>query len=415
MGFIKAAVGSAVAGFQQAQFKEFIKIPEGTPNEVLAILGDITYSENNKPNGLISDGSKIIVPQGYIALMLNDGKIFDVADEPGTYIWSTGENGTFFTGEGFINGVQSGLKSTWSMFKDRFAHGDVLPKVQKVIYIKTQPIIGLKFGSQGDAEFMSATYRNLSIRFYGQFDLQVDDYLKFFIDVVSNKLVKGMYSLKDIEGTLRANITAPITVGLTKYARDNSAEVPEMNCELETVSSAVARTISQRWNDKYGLKVPTLVLQDISYTPESKAKVEKWDEKLIYANGMNMLNVENQLARNEAMKNAAANEGAGGSGMNMFVGMGMGQAIGGMMGQGLAQAPMYNQQSQQQMQVAPQSQPVVQQSVQSQQEATKEADKPNIPDNLEPVLDENGEIIGYKVKKKRLPIFDDDGNIIGYV
>ena len=81
MGFIKAALSAGISSFQDSKFKEAITLPEAVPATALAIRGQLLTKDpdgrsrqsNQKNTGLLTDGSVVIVPQGYVALLVNNG------------------------------------------------------------------------------------------------------------------------------------------------------------------------------------------------------------------------------------------------------------------------------------------------------------------------------------------------------
>ena len=47
-----------------------------------------TFGHNQGNSEIISAGSKIIVPEGTYALMIDNGKVVDSVTTPGTYTWN---------------------------------------------------------------------------------------------------------------------------------------------------------------------------------------------------------------------------------------------------------------------------------------------------------------------------------------
>ena len=53
---------------------------------------------NQGSNDIISAGSKIIVPEGTYALMIDNGQIVDSVTTPGTYTWENSSSGSILSG-----------------------------------------------------------------------------------------------------------------------------------------------------------------------------------------------------------------------------------------------------------------------------------------------------------------------------
>ena len=90
MGLIKAVVG-AIGSTMQDQWKEAIRC-ENMPNDVLMV-------KKTTPNGVISNGSTIIVAPGQCAIIYDNGRVIDATAEEGTYTFDSSSTPSFFAGQ----------------------------------------------------------------------------------------------------------------------------------------------------------------------------------------------------------------------------------------------------------------------------------------------------------------------------
>ena len=90
MGLIKAA-GAAIKGELKDQFLKPIMC-EDMGNEIL--MRKVTTE-----NGVIPNGSRIIVAPGQVAALYDNGRILDATAEAGTYEFKTEASPSFFGGE----------------------------------------------------------------------------------------------------------------------------------------------------------------------------------------------------------------------------------------------------------------------------------------------------------------------------
>lgn len=327
MGFIKAAMTSASTAWKDGKFLEVVSVPEVVANDVMAVKGvqqvsdpdGVVRQSNNQTTGLLSDGSKVIVPQGYVALAISNGKfLVDMAIEPGLYEWKTGNRSTMFFNE---NGIFKGIGNVFSQMMDRFKFGGQVSDAQEIVFIKTQPILGVKFGTKNPVEIMSPTYRNLSIRFFGECDILVHDPIMFYINIASRRFnTKNEIRFAEFGDTIREHLPPAIAVALTRYAFEHKTEIHGMNMIMDEVSKNTAKLITNQWSSNYGLGIGILTIHDISYDEKSQEKIEKYDEKFIERD--NFMEYERMKAQNEAMIAMAKNE-AKGAGMNAMMGMAM--------------------------------------------------------------------------------------------
>ena len=109
MGFIKAFTG-ALGGTFADQWKDFI-VPEAAP-ATAAIFGavkkgtDAGRGSNTKGSeNIITNGSKIVVPEGCALITMQDGAITGCITEVGGFIYNSDDQNSqsFLAGDGFIS------------------------------------------------------------------------------------------------------------------------------------------------------------------------------------------------------------------------------------------------------------------------------------------------------------------------
>lgn len=332
MGFIKAALSAGLSSFNDSKFKEAVVLPERLDADVLAVKGQLLVKDpdgrsrqSNQNTGLLTDGSVVIVPQGYTALLVNNGSFLGDLLEPGSHEWQAGDQAWLLD--------KGGIKETWGNFKNRFSFGGQVVTQQEIIYIRTQPITGNKFGTQSPVEYFSWRYQQLlSIRFYGLFDVKIADPVLFYVSAVSRQIsAAAPFRFQDLaQGTLRQTISPKIAVAISKYTNDNQVDIYSLNANQEVFNEVAKREVNQVWTGLYGIEVTNILLEDLSYDQDSMEVVRKLDSELA-AMKYNTIEIEERRARNEALIAAAQNEG--GNGMNLLMGMNVGQALGGELNQ----------------------------------------------------------------------------------
>ena len=88
MGLIQAAVGS-IGGTLADQWKDFYTVPDGLP-ATAALFAAVPRGTNagrgsntRGSTNIISNGSKIVVPEGYGLLLFQDGRLTGFVAEAG--------------------------------------------------------------------------------------------------------------------------------------------------------------------------------------------------------------------------------------------------------------------------------------------------------------------------------------------
>jgi len=295
-GVVDVAKSAGINSFNDSKFKEAVVLPEHVSSEALAVKGilltkdpDGVSRQGNQHTGLLTDGSVVIVPQGYVAILVNNGTFLGDVLEAGSHEWRSGDNAWLLE--------KGGIRGTWENFKHRFSFAGQVVTQQEIIFVRVQPIAGNKFGTQNAVEYFSERYQQLlNIRFYGLFDIKISDPVLFY--VITNEYRVDIYSL---------------------------------NANQDTFNEIAKQEVNKVWTSLYGIEATNILLEDLSYDQESLEIVRKLDSELV-AMKYNTIEIEERRARNEALIAAANNEGNG-NGMNMIMGMNLGQTLGGQINQ----------------------------------------------------------------------------------
>ena len=333
MGFIRAALSAGLNSFNDSKFKEAVVLPDHVSSDVMAIKGQLltkdpdgSSRQSNQNTGLLTDGSVVIVPQGYVAVLVNNGTFLGDVLEAGSHEWRAGDNAWLLE--------KGGIKGTWENFKNRFSFGGQVVTQQEIIFIRMQPITGNKFGTQNAVEYFSERYQQLlNIRFYGLFDIKISDPVLFYVSSISQQIDEHKpFTLQDIaQGTLRQNISPKIAIAIAKFTNEYRVDIYSLNANQDTFNEIAKQEVNKVWTALYGIEATNILLEDLSYDQESLELVRKLDSELV-AMKYNTIEIEERRARNEALIAAANNEGNG-NGMNMFMGMNLGQTLGGQLTQ----------------------------------------------------------------------------------
>ena len=156
MGLISAAVGSVSSGLGD-QFKEFVTCPTSDAS-VLVVRGQVNHGDGNKnpTAGVISNGSKIVVPSGYAMMIIDNGAIKEFTAEPGEFIWDSSSEPSIFEG-GFFKGIGESIKTIGS----RITYGGQAARDQRVYYVNLLNITGNKFGSPNTEPIFDPMYGSI--------------------------------------------------------------------------------------------------------------------------------------------------------------------------------------------------------------------------------------------------------------
>lgn len=329
MGLIQAFKGS-VSGELANQWKELF-VSDSMSSETLVKRAEhkVSGRSTNKKGDadVITKGSAIIVNEGQCALLVDSGKIIDVAAEAGAYEWDESGSASIFAGD-FAN-----------VFKElgrRFTFGGEKPVQQRVYFVNTKDIVGLKFGTPSPIPFRILDNNigldmDTTLKCNGNYSMRVSDPTQLYVSLAGN--VKDEYTIEDIQDQLRATFIAALQPALGKLTNlgVRPSAIPSYTKEM---SEAMGEELNSDWTNKYGLAITSVQILTTVIPDEDAATLKELQKTGAYRN-QSMAGAALIGAQAEAMKNAASNPNGA---MMGFMGMNMAMQAGGANAQDLLNA-----------------------------------------------------------------------------
>ncbi len=314
MGLIKAFT-SSVSSSLGDQFKEYISCPE-MDSDVLVQRGIVNHGDGNKnpSEGVITNGSAIMVPESTAMMVIENGKILDFCAEAGTYTFNSESEPSIFTG-----GLGKGIIDTIKKIGSRTTFGGQAAQDQRVYYVNLLAIVGNKFGSPQPKKITDDKYGMLEVTFFGEYAIKVENPAILVSNVIGSN-AKDTVLFSDVLGDqFKSKFVEKVTQAITVVMRKHKIPFGDIGMYGTDISNEMNNLLDADLYGKYGIKVSDVAIADINLTEESMKRVSKIDDATIFSNP----NMQSGLMANataEAMQNAASNENGammGFWGMNM--------------------------------------------------------------------------------------------------
>ena len=330
MGFIKAFTG-ALGGTFADEWKD-IYVPRGNVPATAAIFGaekkgtDAGRGENTKGSeNIITNGSKIVVPEGTALITLQDGAITGCITEPGGFIFQSNDQNSqsFLAGNGIIS---STLKTSW----ERFKFGGIPAAEQIAIYVNLKEIPGNMFGTQSEIYWDDA-YMNSQVGAItrGTYSLKIVDPILFVKNFVPadylrpNAPVFDFADMDNVAGTQLFNeVVGSLSAAFSNYTNDpdKGNRITKIQGDQIGFANSLSQAVEEgyRWKSDRGLEIVKVAITAIEYDEDTKrllSDVKKADA-LSGARGNSFM--QQSVARGFQ----AAGENNGAAGM-AFMGMGI--------------------------------------------------------------------------------------------
>lgn len=348
MGFIKAFSG-ALEGTFADEWKDFYMPRQGVP--ATAALFQAVPQGTNAGRGenykgsenIITNGSKIIVPEGTALITVQDGQITGMIAEAGGFEYRSDDpnSRSIFSGDGIL---ASTIGTSW----ERFKFGGQPGSQQLAFYVNLKEIPNNKFGTQSEIYWDDA-YLNTQVGAVtrGTYTLKIVDPLLFVKNFVPQSYLQPnapVFDFADMNNDacneLFNEVVSTLSSAFSIYTNDpdKGNRITKIQSDQLGFGKAMSDAVENayNWKSDRGLEIVKTAILAIEYDEDTKALLS--DVKKADALSGNRGNsfMQQSVARGVQ----SAGENGGGTGM-AFMGMGM-QAGSGMM-QGVQQQGSSNQ------------------------------------------------------------------------
>ncbi|HFR3797787.1 TPA: SPFH domain-containing protein [Streptococcus suis] len=324
MGIIKAFSG-AIGGTFADQWKDVFTA--GNFDEHAVVIPAIQKSFNNGrgsnykgSDGVISNGSKIYVPENTAAFIFNQSGIEEIITEAGGYEYQNGQE-SIFNGNGIA-------KSIFNQVSDRIAYGGITSDNKQIAFVNLREIRDIKFGTKGAQVYNDYYYgTDLEIFAYGSFTIKVVDPIRFIRNFVPANV--NYYTFDDIKvrSQILSEFLQSFTVALNSMS--NTFRISQLPSQANILAQTVINDDNNAgtWPERFGFSIVQVAIENIEFTEDSRELVRQYS-----ANKMNMKAYEevsqrtSDIVAQQKIAQGIQNHGLG-EGGNMIMGMNMAQAL----------------------------------------------------------------------------------------
>lgn len=324
MGIIKAFTG-AIGGTFADQWKDIITA--GAFDEHVVVSPGVLKSSNNGrgtnfygSDGIISNGSKIYVPENTAAFIFNQSGIEEIITEAGGYEYQNGQ-------ESIFNGDKAG-KAIFGQIKNRVGYGGISSDYKQIAFVNLREIRDIKFGTKGAQVYNDIFYgTDLEIFAYGSFTIKVTDPVKFVRNYVPANVTYYTFDDQKVRSQILAEFLQSFIVALNSLS--NTYRISQLPSQTTAIAQIVANDAHNAgtWEDRFGFRIVQVAIENIEFTDDSRELVKQYS-----ANKMNLKAYDDvsmkasNIAAQQKIAQGIQDNGLGNMG-GMVFGMNMAQGL----------------------------------------------------------------------------------------
>ena len=274
MGIIKAFTNS-VGGTLADQWKDIITADNFDEHTV--VVPGILKSTNNRrgtnvngSSGVISNGSKIFVPENTAAFIFSQAGIESIITTPGEFVYQDGE-ASIFNGEDI-------KRSIFRQAAERIGYGGVPTSQKEVAFVNLREIRDIRFGTRGPQVYNDLFYGcDLEIYAYGSFTIKVTDPEKFIRNFVPANT--NYYSFDDpkVRSQVLSDFVQSFTVTLNSLS--NHYRISQLPSHANDIAVKISQDSANAgtWKGRFGFEVVQISIENIEFSPEARELVNKFN------------------------------------------------------------------------------------------------------------------------------------------
>ncbi|MEA0736340.1 SPFH domain-containing protein [Xanthomonas campestris pv. campestris] len=336
MGLVQAVAG-AVGGVLADQWKDFYTVPVGLP-ATAAVFAAVPHASNagrgantGASSNVISNGSKIVVPEGYGLLLMQDGAVTAFVAEAGGYEWRLDDVNaqSLFAGDGLVSPL---IRQSW----ERFKFGGQPGTQQAAFFVALKELPDNRFGTQSeiywDDGFLGTQVGAVT---RGSYTLKIVDPILFVKNFVpASYLQPGqVFDFTDLDnaaaGQLFNEVVSALAPAFSLYTNDTAKgnRITRLQQDALGFAKSLSAAVEQayQWQSDRGLAIVKTAIVSIEYDANTREllKTVQRADALSGARG----NANLQASAAQGLQSAGEHGGAAG-----LVGVGMATGMLGGMG-----------------------------------------------------------------------------------
>lgn len=285
MGLIRATVG-ALGGSLADQWKDFYTVPEWIP-QTGAVFPAVQRgtnagrgSDTKASEAIITNGSRVMVPEGYGLLTFQDGALTGFASAPGAYVWESDalDSESVFVEGGILSPV---IKQSW----ERFKFGGRPQAQQLALFVSLKELPNNKFGTQS-AIYWDDAYLNAQVgaTTRGTYTLKIVDPIVFVHNFLPASYLQNgdvfdfTAPMNEVSTQLFNEVVGSLAAAFSRYTNDTDKgnRITHIQQDAVGFASSLSEAVDNayQWRNDRGLEIVKVAIIGIEYDEPTRKLLE---------------------------------------------------------------------------------------------------------------------------------------------
>ncbi len=324
MGIIKTFAG-ALSGTLADQWID--AYTAGSFDEYTVVTPGVQIVKNNKRGsntrssiGVITNGSKIFVPENTAAFIFSQSGIENIIIEPGGYEYRDGQD-SIFSGSDFSEAI---IDQTM----ERFGSGGITTDFKSIAFVNLREIRGIKFGTKGPQVYNDLFYgTDLEIRGYGSFSVKVKNPETFVKNFVPANTDCYSFNEPRVISQLTSEFIQSFIVVLNSLS--GKYRISQLPARANEISGLIVCDDNNAgtWLERFGFEVEKVAIENIELTDDSRQLVKEYSANKMHIKAYDDVSQRSaDIAAQQQIAAGVKNHGLGDGG-GAILGMNIAQGV----------------------------------------------------------------------------------------
>jgi membrane protease subunit (stomatin/prohibitin family) len=266
-----------VGGTLSDQWKDYLTVPMGL-SQTAAVFPAVNRGRNagrgsntQLSENVITNGSRIIVPEGYGLLTFQEGELTSLITDPGAYVWDSDDaaSESIFVGDGFVSPI---IKQSW----ERFKFGGRPGSQQIGLFVSLKELPNNKFGTQS-AIYWDDAYLNSQVgaTTRGTYTIKIVDPILFVKALLPASFLQNgevfdfTYAGNDVATQLFTEVVASLAAAFSSYTNDPAKDNRISSIQRDSVGfgASLSGAVEEgfQWTSERGVTIGKVAIVGIEY------------------------------------------------------------------------------------------------------------------------------------------------------
>lgn len=230
------------------------------------------HSNSDGTAGIITNNSRIFVPEYCVAFIFTQGAIEEAITQPGEYLYQTDDDESIFD--------NPDISVLFKNVKNRVEHGGMAPNQHQIAFVNLRELRGIKFGTRGPQIYNDKFYgTDLEVLSYGTFSIRICNPQRFIQQFVPAFTLLYSFDNPQPRQQLLPEFIHSFIQALNSLSSEyRISQLPSQTAQIVERIKNDSRNAGS-WPQRFGIELTGIGIENIELSHKSYKLVNSFSDK----------------------------------------------------------------------------------------------------------------------------------------